>query len=184
MTDHSEDTIILDPPVTDGDPTPDGREFLRNMIEGSPKTGWSASRTAEQVAEIGLAPHALKLLQRAVTSTKDGKERARCYFVAGVIRERTGEFEAASRCYAAVMPDLLEPEDRYFALNNLGYCLNRLGRHEEAERICRRAIAADPGRFNAHKNLGTRASFNGRISSAAVARRIVPSRCNVPCGSW
>jgi tetratricopeptide (TPR) repeat protein len=76
--------------------------------------------------------------------------------VAGVIREQNGQFEAACRCYAAVTADLLEGEERYFALNNLGYCLNRLGRHVEAEGICRRAIATDPKPFNAHKNLESR----------------------------
>jgi tetratricopeptide (TPR) repeat protein len=61
----------------------------------------------------------------------------------------------------------LEGEDRYFALNNLGYCLNRLGRHAEAEPICRRAIATDARPFNAHKNLGVALERLGRLAEAA-----------------
>src|SRR5688572_12126536 len=169
MTEHTADTIILDPPPTDEDASPEAQQLAQKMIEGLPKKGRTSSMTAERIAEMGLEPHALRLLHRIVTATKDSRERARCYFVAGVIREQTGQFEAASRCYAAVTPDLLEDEDRYFALNNFAYCLNRLGRHAEAERICRRAIATDSRPFNAHKNLGIALERMGRVLEAADA---------------
>jgi tetratricopeptide (TPR) repeat protein len=168
MTEHTADTIILDPPITDEDASPEAREFARRMIEESPRQGWTSSMTAERIAGMGLGPDALRLLHGTVTATKDARERARCYFVAGAIREKTGQFEAASRCYAAVTPDLLEGEERYFALNNLAYCLNRLGRHAEAERICRRAIATDTRPFNAHKNLGIALERMGRVVDAAA----------------
>lgn len=169
MTEHTADTIILDPPPTDEDASPEAREFTRRMIEDSSKLGWTSSMTAERIAGTDLESHALRLLHGTATDTEDGRERARCYFMAGVIRERTGQFEAASRCYAAVTPDLLEDEERYFALNNLAYCLNRLGRHAEAERICRRAIATDSSPFNAHKNLGICLERMGRVAEAADA---------------
>ena len=41
----------------------------------------------------------------------------------------------------------------HFLNNNLGYSLNQIGRHGEAEAYTRAAIAIDPGRHNAHKNL-------------------------------
>jgi tetratricopeptide (TPR) repeat protein len=169
MTEHAADTIILDPPPTAEDASPEAREFAQRMIEDSPKRGWTPSMTAERIAEMGLEPHALRLLHGTVIATKDDRERARCYFMAGVIREQTGQFEAASRCYAAVTPDLLEDEERYFALNNFAHCLNRLGRHAEAEQICRRAIATDSRPFHAHKNLGIALEGIGRVVEAAAA---------------
>lgn len=169
MTEHTADTIILDPPPADEGTSPEAREFAKRLIEDLPNQGWTSSMTAERIAEMGLEPHALRLLHGTVTATKDERERARCYFVAGVIREQTGQFEAASRCYAAVTPDLLENEERYFALNNFAYCLNRLGRHTEAERICHQAIATDSKPFNAHKNLGIALERMGRVVEAADA---------------
>ena len=167
MTEQTADTIILDPLPTDEDTSSPEHEFARRIVETLPKEGWTSSIRAQQIASVGLAGQALRLLNRTVDSTDDRRERARCYFVAGSIRERAGQFEAASRCYAAVAADLLEGDERYFALNNLGYCLNRLGRHAEAERICRRAIATDSKRFNAHKNLGIALERLGRMSEAA-----------------
>jgi tetratricopeptide (TPR) repeat protein len=167
MTVETTDTIILDPPPTNEDASPQTQEFVQRMIEDSQKRARTSSMAAQQIANMGMAAHALRLLHRTVNATNDGKERARCYFVAGIIRERTGQFEAASRCYAAVAEDLLERAEGYLALNNLGYCLNRLGRHAEAEQICRRAIATDSKPFNAHKNLGVALERLGRLAEAA-----------------
>lgn len=82
--------------------------------------------------------------------------------------ERTEELEAAAERYAAAVaimreqgPDAhgeLDPAPsewvEYFARNNLGFCLNGLGRHEEAEPYLWEAIKLDPKRGNAYKNLG------------------------------
>jgi hypothetical protein len=76
MTEHAADTIILDPPPTAEDASPEAREFAQRMIEDSPKRGWTLSMTAERIAESGLEPHALRLLHRTVTVTKDGNARA------------------------------------------------------------------------------------------------------------
>ena len=169
MTEQTADTIILDPPPADEDVSHEELEFARRVLESSQKQDWSSSATAERMAEMGLRFDALHLLHRAVNATEDGQERARCYFVAGLIREQAGQFEAASRCYAAVTPDLLEARERYFALNNLAFCLNRLGRYAEAGEVCRRAIATDPKPFNAYKNLGIALERMGRMAEAADA---------------
>lgn len=167
MTEPIADTIILDPPLTDDDSPSQEQEFVKRMIEASWEQCSDLSIMARQIADLRLEPHALRHLQRIVKEAKDEKERARCYFVAGLIREQTGHFEAASRCYAAVTADLLDDEERYFALNNLGYCLNRLGRHADADQVCRRAIATDPKPFNAHKNLGIALERQGHVAEAA-----------------
>jgi len=52
-------------------------------------------------------------------------------------------------------------------MNNRGYCLKELGRHTEAEVHCRAAIALDPARHNAHKNLGLALAEQGRRVEAA-----------------
>ena len=166
MTPQTADTIILDPPPAAEDDSPDVQEYVRSLMGASAEQGGS-SNAARRLAVLGLAPHALRMLHQTVNETKDAAERARCYFVAGVIRERSGQLEAASRCYAAVEADLLEGEERYFALNNLGYCLHRLGRHADAEKMCRRAIAMDSRPFNAHKNLGIALERLGRLAEAA-----------------
>lgn len=167
MTEQTADLIILDPPPTEEDTSSEAQEFAQRMIQDAQKHDRAFSRTAELIANMGLEPQALRLLHQTVNSTEDDRERARCYFVAGVIREQTGQFEAASRCYAAVTANLLEGAERYYALNNLGYCLNRLGRHAEAEPICRRAIETDSKPFNAHKNLGIALERLGHVAEAA-----------------
>lgn len=169
MTEQISDTIILDLPPTDDEASPEVRAYAQKLIEESTKHGRVSSAAAEQIASMGYEPHALKLLQQTVNATKNDRERASCYLMAGMIREKSGQFEAASRCYAAATPDRLEGDERYFALNNLGYCFNRLGRHAEAEEICHRAIAVDRKRFNAHKNLGIALERSGRLAEAAKA---------------
>ena len=55
----------------------------------------------------------------------------------------------------------------YLLHNNRGYCLNKLGRHAEAEVHCRTALALDAARYNAHKNLGLALAGQGRFVEAA-----------------
>lgn len=166
MTEQTAHSIILDPPVEE-DASSEAKDFVMKMFEQAQKQGRSPSRTAQQIAGMGLAAHALRMLHDTVIGSEDERERARSYFIAGLIREEAGQFEAASRCYGAAPADLLEGEERYFALNNLGYCLNRLGRHREAEQICRQAIAQDSKPFNAHKNLGIAMERQGHVAEAA-----------------
>jgi tetratricopeptide (TPR) repeat protein len=57
----------------------------------------------------------------------------------------------------------------YLLHNNLGYCLVQMRRYAEAERWCRAAIAINPLRHNAHKNLGLACEGQGRTVDAALA---------------
>jgi tetratricopeptide (TPR) repeat protein len=169
MTEYAIETIIIDPPELDAEGPPEQAERVKAWAaQMEPEAPW---KRAELLARMGLRASALETLQAEVANTSDHGVRARCYFVAGRLREQFGQFEAASRCYQAVTPELLDDEDRYFAHNNLGYCLNRLGRHAEAEAECRRAIATDAALFNAHKNLGIALERTGRLAEAAVAYR-------------
>ena len=60
-----------------------------------------------------------------------------------------------------------ENDTWYLLNNNLGYSLNRIGRHAEAEAYCRAAIAIHAGRYNAYKNLGLSLEGQGRLFEAA-----------------
>src|SRR5216684_2717053 len=169
MTEHVVDTIIIDPAALDAEGPPEQVDrFKAWAARLEPKSAWER---AELLANMGFRASALQTLQAEVASTLDLGVHARCYFAAGKLREQCGQFETASRCYQAVSPELLDDEDRYFVHNNLGYCLNRLGRHAEAEAECIRAIATDAARFNAHKNLGIALERTGRLAEAAAAYR-------------
>jgi tetratricopeptide (TPR) repeat protein len=64
----------------------------------------------------------------------------------------------------------LEPKDEsvwYYAHNNLGFCLNQIHRHSEAEPFLRQAIEIDPKRYNAYKNLGVSLEAQGEYAEAA-----------------
>jgi Flp pilus assembly protein TadD len=49
----------------------------------------------------------------------------------------------------------------------MGCCLNHTERFEEAEGYCRDAIRIDPGRYNAHINLGVSLEAQDRFIDAA-----------------
>ena len=76
----------------------------------------------------------------------------------------------ASVCYLEGLSLPPAPtQTRYLLRNNLGYCLNEAHCHAEAEGHCRAAIAIDPQRHNAHKNLGVALEGQGRLAEAADA---------------
>jgi tetratricopeptide (TPR) repeat protein len=79
---------------------------------------------------------------------------------------RRGKAAVASYSRAFALP-AREDSIWYLLNNNLGYSLNRIGRHAEAEAYCRAAIAIDPERHNAHKNLGLSLQGQGRYLEAA-----------------
>ena len=73
----------------------------------------------------------------------------------GCACEKETNFDVAVECYSkAVTAEPQDPRICYFANNNLGYSLVKLGRFEEAEGFCQAAIQINPGQYNAHKNLG------------------------------
>ena len=77
-------------------------------------------------------------------------------------------FDAAIKFYGKSLSYKIKDfELRYFRLNNLAFCLNYLGRFTEAEPILREAIAIDPSRYNAHKNLGVSLEHQEQFEEAA-----------------
>src|SRR5262245_3667927 len=112
---------------------------------------------------------ALGYLRKLMALLPDVEEKANCVFTMGQAMENVGDYEAAVRYYKEALA--LEPTGTflwYFINNNLGFSLNALGRFDEGENYCRKAIEIDPARCNGHKNLGM--SFSGQGCYAEAAR--------------
>ena len=122
--------------------------------------------------KAGRLEEAKKALQRLIALVEDAESQAFYHLSLGQLLEQVGDFDAAIAAYGEALKQ--EPSDRdvaYFSYNNLGYCLNQRGCHEEAESYCRLAVAIDPERHNAHKNLGV--SLKGQAKFAEAARCFV-----------
>ena len=93
--------------------------------------------------------------QQLMEMTTNTEERADLFVQFGCIGEQMNDYAMAESFYR----DSLRIGARgfmreYWAYNNLGYCLNQLGRPAEAQPYLNRAITLDPTRSNAFKNLG------------------------------
>lgn len=116
----------------------------------------------------GQKEKARQYLEQLLASTEDPGVRALYLLSLGQLLEGQEEFAGAIEAYTQALA--LEPANRevwYLINNNLGFCLNHVGRHAEAETLCRRAIEIDPARHNAYKNLGLAQEGLGRVAEAA-----------------
>ena len=108
-------------------------------------------------------------LLRLIDISSDREQRAECFFLLGAESEKSDDHDAAAQFYqGGIECGPKEIRTRYFLHNNFGYCLNKLGRHDEAESACREAIEIDPRRYNAYKNLGIALQGQGEFSEAAA----------------
>ena len=111
---------------------------------------------------------ALQSLRELIQRLPDPEDKANCVFTMGQAMEQVGDYAAAVRYYKEA--EALEPAHTftwYFINNNLGFCLNTLGRFSDGEIYCRRALAIDLKRPNAHKNLGVALAGLGQYRDAA-----------------
>lgn len=99
-----------------------------------------------------------------MTKEPDGTDNvalASQYLFEGGQLEKLKDWPAAAEAYRrALSANSPDPRVRYFANNNLGYVLLQMEQFDEAAGLCRNAIAIDPERYNAHKNLGL--AFQGQ----------------------
>ena len=94
--------------------------------------------------------------------------KAYCLLSIGQLQEQQENYSAAIHWYRKAFRLHPGTDGTWYLLhNNLGYCLNRFGLHVEAEGLCRKAIAIDPARHNAHKNLGIALEGQGCFAEAA-----------------
>lgn len=111
---------------------------------------------------------AVPYLRRLLATTEEPEEQAAHLLTLGQLMEQGGDLPAAADFYTRGLALRAGAAGvRYLLHNNLGYCLNQLGRYAEAEPLCRAAIALDPERYNAHKNLGVALEGQGRYAEAA-----------------
>jgi tetratricopeptide (TPR) repeat protein len=83
--------------------------------------------------------------------------------------EQAGDYPSAIRFYREAFA--MEPASNdvwYFINNNLGYSYSQVEQHAEAETFCRAAIAINPDRHNAYKNLGIALQGLGKHREAAM----------------
>jgi Flp pilus assembly protein TadD len=166
---------------------PDGQAIAPEVIEGDLRT--RITKCEEALADavwqlarfysaVGRHEEATVCVDRCNAGTRDlGKQAAR-YLVLGSELEQHERYVAAEAMYGRGLEIQPVPtEVSYFLHNNRGYCLNILGRHAEAEVHTRAAIAIDPKRHNAHKNLGLSLTGQGRLVEAAQCLLEADRRC-------
>lgn len=111
---------------------------------------------------------ATDLLEGFIKTSSDVEQSAHCYLALGQIATDERRHEAAFKHFASALE--LAPKRRkvaYVLHNNIGYCLNSLGRFAEAEVECRMAIAIDWTRASGYRNLGV--SLHGQSDLAGAA---------------
>ena len=123
----------------------------------------------DECLNAGLLGGALAYLDKERSLTDEPADLAKVHLTTGLVFERMRDYRSAADRYkeAFELPKE-EGETWYFLHNNLGYCLNQLGQHDEAEKYCRTAIDLEPRRHNAYKNLGLALLGQGRFPEAAA----------------
>jgi tetratricopeptide (TPR) repeat protein len=108
------------------------------------------------------------LLQRFVGTSENNEHRVHGFLALGQIATDEKELESAVKQFTAALE--LAPvaaKVKYVLHNNLGYCLNALGRYPDGERHCRKALEIDWVRASAYRNLGV--SFQGQSNPLGAA---------------
>jgi tetratricopeptide (TPR) repeat protein len=162
-------------PVTTEQIEADLRTRITTCEEALENALWQLARF---YSTVGRQEEAAACVDRCNAGTRDlGKQAAR-YLVLGSEMEKAERYADAEAMYGRGLEIQPVPSEvRYFLLNNRGYCLNLLGRHTEAEFHTRAAIAVDPVRHNAHKNLGLALAGQGHLMEAAHCLLEADRRC-------
>ena len=121
---------------------------------------------------------AISCAQRLLAISENTEEEISILVRLGVLGERVQNYSFAESCYRnALKLGIPANEKGYWVYNNLGYCLNMLGRHSEAEQFLKQAITLCPEYYNAYKNLGICHQGLGRYIDA-VEQFIVSTHKN------
>jgi tetratricopeptide (TPR) repeat protein len=111
---------------------------------------------------------AARLLEDFIKVSNDVEQSAHCYLALGQIATDEQRHDAALDYFTAALA--AGPKKRkvlYVLHNNIGFCLNSVGRFSEGEKHCREAIAIDWTRASGYRNLGL--SLNGQKNIAGAA---------------
>jgi tetratricopeptide (TPR) repeat protein len=140
------------------------REWLRDRQEVLE----FLSALAQECAAKGRFAAAQRYFELLLKDADSEAVEAYCLLSIGQLQEQQEDYAAAIDWYRKAFRLHPGSDGTWYLLhNNLGYCLNRFGRHLEAEALCRKAIAIDPRRHNAHKNLGI--ALGGQAPAAGSA---------------
>jgi tetratricopeptide (TPR) repeat protein len=115
---------------------------------------------------------AAQLLANFIKMSKEVEQLAHCYLALGQIATDQQRYQAALSHFTAALE--LTPKKRtvvYVLHNNIGYCLNALGRFGDGEKHCRMAIQIDWTRASGYRNLGV--SLNGQKNIVGAAWALV-----------
>jgi tetratricopeptide (TPR) repeat protein len=100
----------------------------------------------------------------------EDEKKAHCHLALGQIAIDDQRLESAlTHFYTALGLEPKRKKVTYVLENNLGYCLNRLGRFAEGEKHCRMAIEVNGKRASAYRNLGISLQGQGHVIDAAWA---------------
>ena len=160
---------------------------ISNLPEGEPMTAEEVERFLLEQLDKGEVPekkvlnnlHSLyahsqrhdktmAVLERLLGMAENDEERSRYLLYLGQLMERINNYPMAENFYRDA--HVLGSQDQavwYFINNNLGFCLNKMGRFEDAEPFFHAALEIDPSRSNAYKNLGLCFKGRGLFDSAA-----------------
>jgi tetratricopeptide (TPR) repeat protein len=113
---------------------------------------------------------ATQLLEGYIQLSKNPEQSAHCHLALGQIATDEQRLDRALEHFIAALE--LAPKKRkvgYVLHNNIGFCLNSLGRFSEGEKYCRRAIELDWIRASGYRNLGISLQGQGDLVGAAWA---------------
>lgn len=130
------------------------RLILANLEESGGTSQQALWDLACLYSQTGRHAQAIACIRKLTDLVGDAEERASCVLAMGQLHEQIGDYVSSARFYRLAL-EVATPSSSswYWIHNNLGYSLNQLGQHEEAERYLRAAIEIDPERANAFKNL-------------------------------
>jgi tetratricopeptide (TPR) repeat protein len=111
---------------------------------------------------------ATELLEAFINASKNMEQSAHCHLALGQIATDEQRLDAALKHFTEALE--LAPKKRkvlYVLHNNIGYCLNGLGRFMDGEKYCRTAIDLDWTRASSYRNLGVSLQGQGKVLAAA-----------------
>jgi len=116
---------------------------------------------------VNKAEAAIALLDSFIEKSHNDEQKAHCQLALGQIATDEDRLEAALNHFRAALGFRCKKKITYVLHNNIGYCLNMLGRYAEGEKYCRMAIDIDSRRASGYRNLGVSLEGQGNLKGAA-----------------
>ena len=129
--------------------------WLRELAASNGTSKQALWGLARLYGETGRRDDALACVERLARLSTRPDEVASCHLAQGQLSEQAYDYKSAVRHYRAGLAlGQQQAPTWYWIHNNLGYSLVQLGQYHEAAAYLHVAVAVDPTRPNAFKNLG------------------------------